>query len=290
MSKPIVSIILVNYNQRACTLDCLESIYALHYEAIEIIVVDNNSEDNERLQQALVPNVKLIQSEKNLGFAGGNNLGIAQSKGDYVLLANNDTILTPMVVHELLSVFEANPKAGIVSPKILFHNSGEVIQYAGTSSINPLTCRGNTTGYGQLDDRRFNYIRKTSLAHGACMMIKREVLETVGYLPEIYFLYYEEYDFCEAAKRKGYEIFYTGLTHIYHKESMTVGKFSPLKSYYMARNRVLFSIRNFSTFSKTVSLVYFYLLAFPKNVLKALSRRQFTNALATIKGAFFQRR
>ena len=190
---PKVSIILVNFNQPEVTYECIESLKRLSYSSVEIWVVDNNSQIEKRIDTTLFLDLNYIQSEINLGFSGGNNLAIKKCSGDYVLLLNNDTEVEPDLIEKLLITFDENSKAGIVSPKILFYQTN-LIQYAGTGSINPLTCRGHTNGYKENDLGQYDFTRQTDLSHGACMMIKREVIEKIGLLSEDFFLYYEEYD------------------------------------------------------------------------------------------------
>lgn len=282
---PKVSILLVNYNQPEVTYACLQSIGHLKYLNYEVWVVDNNSNTEKRINPALFPDVNYIQSETNLGFAGGNNLAIKQCTGDYILLLNNDTEVEPELLETLLDTYDKHPDAGIVSTKIVFHQTN-ILQYAGTGAINPLTCRGNTNGYKETDQGQYDHVRKTDLSHGACMMIKREVIEKIGLLSEEFFLYYEEYDFCEMAKKAGFEIYYNGLCKVYHKESVSVGKLSPLKSYYMSKNRVLFAKRNFKGWQKVISIAYYYLLALPKNVLAESLKGRYSNSRAALRGAF----
>jgi len=284
---PKISIILVNYNHLEVTYECLKSLRKLTYPNTEIWVVDNNSLIENRLNPDLFPEIHYLQSDVNLGFAGGNNLAIKKAKGDYILLLNNDTEVSPDLIEKLLIPFNEFPDAGIVSPKILFYYENNLIQYAGTNAINPLTCRGYTNGYKEKDQGQFNFIKITDLANGACMLIKRSVIDTVGLLSESFFLYYEEYDYCEMAKRAGFSIYFTGFTYILHKESVSVGKGSPLKSYYMAKNRILFAKRNFNGWQKTVSLIYYYVLALPKNLLYDAIDGRFKNVSATLRGAFF---
>jgi GT2 family glycosyltransferase len=284
---PKVSIILVNYNQPKVTYECLESIAKLTYPSLEIWVVDNNSKFENRIEPALYKDINYIQSESNLGFAGGNNLAIKRCTGDYILLLNNDTEVEADLIEKLLQTFDSYPDAGIVSPKILFYNTADTIQYAGTGAINPLTCRGNTNGYKEKDEAQYDFVCKTELSHGACMMIKRAVIDKIGILSEAFFLYYEEYDYCEIAKKTGFSIYYTGLTKIYHKESVSVGKSSPLKSFYMAKNRILFAKRNFNSWQMIISLAYYLLLALPKNILTETVKGRFNNSLASLKGAFY---
>jgi GT2 family glycosyltransferase len=196
-SLPKVSVITVNYNGEDVTCDMLESMRHVTYANVEIIVVDNASPRDCSVIAERFPEVKLIRSPKNLGFAGGNNLGIQQATGDYILMLNNDTIVPPSFLEPMLETFAKNKNVGVVSPKIVFYYSDGLVQYAGTGKISTLTCRGNTNGYMQKDNGQFNYEAPTELSHGACMMISRKALDKVGLLDESYFMFYEEYDYCE---------------------------------------------------------------------------------------------
>ncbi len=284
MKQPRVTIISVNYNQVDVTCEMLASLRSITYKNVEVIVVDNASlEDFTRIEKEF-PEVKLIRSKTNLGFAGGNNLGIRAATGDYFLLLNNDTIVTPGFIEPLIDTFEQHQNAGIVSPKIIFYYSEQLIQYAGTTEISPITCRGETIGFMKKDNTSFNVEYKTNLAHGACMMISKKAIEKSGMMDESYFMYYEEFDFCERVKRMGYEIYYNGKSSILHKQSVTTGINSPFKTYYMTRNRIYFSRKNFTGFNKAISISFLFLLALPKNFMIELYKGRWKNSMAIIKG------
>jgi GT2 family glycosyltransferase len=161
------------------------------------------------------------------------------------------------------------------------------VQYAGTGKISTLTCRGNTTGYMQKDEGQFNYQAPTELSHGACMMISRQAINKVGLLDETYFMFYEEYDYCERIKQAGFQIYYNGNSYILHKQSVTVGKNSPLKSYYMFRNRIYFSRKNFKGISKALSVLYTFTVAMPKNFFAELLKGRTENSAAILRGSLW---
>ena len=148
-----------------------------------------------------------------------------------------------------------------------------------------LTCRGETIGYREKNDAVFDREYSTGLCHGACMMISRMAIDKVGVLHEGYFMYYEEYDYCERVKRAGFDIYYNGQSSILHKESVSVGKDSPFKSYYMTRNRIYFSRRNFTGLNLLSSLVYNYAIAVPKNILKEFVMGRRANSIAIARGS-----
>ncbi len=284
---PKVSIITVNFNQEEVTCAMLESLRHITWPNTEIFVVDNASANNCDIIKQRYPEINLIKSETNLGFAGGNNLAIRQATGNYILLLNNDTIVTPGFIEPMLDSFARNTDAGIVSPKIVFYYSEGLVQYAGTNPISTLTCRGETIGYKQKDNLDFNTEYPTHLSHGACMMISRKVIETAGLLDESYFMYYEEYDYCERVKKAGFSIYYNGNSTILHKQSVSVGVNSPFKTYYMTRNRIYFSRKNFSGISRISAVAYNYIIALPKNVLKELVQGRWPNSVAIVKGCWW---
>lgn len=281
---PLVSIVTINYNQLTHTVELLNSLKNVDYPNIEVIVVDNNSkEDPTQTLHSKSPSTLLVKSEVNLGFAGGNNLGLKKAKGDYILLLNNDTEVKPDAISILVKFFETKAKAGICCPLILFHNSGETIQYAGSTSINALTGRNSRIGFKEKDRGQFKQPYETSFAHGAAMMIKKSVIDQVGPMPELYFLYYEELDWCEKIKNNGYEIYVVPESKIYHKESMSTGKDSTLKTYYLTRNRLLFMRRNTRGIPKLIFILFFVLIAIPKQFLKFVLRGKFSHAKELIK-------
>jgi GT2 family glycosyltransferase len=280
--NPLVSIITVNFNQPEVTEDLLLSLRKVSYPNIEALVVDNGSKRNCSHLQERYPEVHFIQSRQNLGFAGGNNLGIRQAKGKYILLLNNDTEVDSHFLEPMLRLFEDIPKLGIVSPMLVFYDTG-LVQYAGAKGINYFTGRGKKIGFKQAQETISPQARPTGLGHGAAMLFPKKLIDKVGYLPEIYFLYYEEHDWCEACKRAGYKVYFQGASKVYHKESVSVGKLNPLKTYYLNRNRLLFIQRNAHGLQKTCAIAFYLLLAFPKNLIKHTLKGEKEHALALKK-------
>ncbi len=269
---PLVTIISINYDQPVVTCEMLASLRHLTYPRVEVIVVDNASptQDPGLIEQQF-PEVQLIRSAHNLGFAGGNNLGVAAARGEYVLFLNNDTEVEPGLLEPLVAVLEQHPQVGIASPKIVYyHTPNRLIQYAGCQGISPWTGRGRTIGSHEPDQGQHDASYPTRLAHGAAMMLPMRVIRQVGLMPELYFLYYEEHDWCQMVLRAGYACYYVGSTTVYHKESVSVGKASPLKTHYLYRNRLLFMRRNLQGWQFWVSASYFLLLAVPRHSLALL--------------------
>jgi len=270
-SNPLVSIITINYNNLQVTLELLQSIEECIYKNLQVIVVDNGSiEDPTNDIIKRFPKVTVIRSDENLGFSAGNNLGSKSAEGEYVFYVNNDTLFAENLVDELLKPFEEHNDIGIVSPKIIYYESPNIIQYAGSTDINPLTGRNRVIGQGKIDNDELFGSGYTFFAHGSAMIIKREFFETSGGFPEIFFLYYEEMDYSVRIRKLGYKIFYNNKAVIYHRVSYSTGEDSSLKKYYMTRNRIMFMQRNSNAFQFFVFIIFFSLFTVPKNTIKYL--------------------
>ncbi len=285
---PLVSFISINYNQSAVTLEFLESLSHLSYPNYEVIIIDNASpSDNPDIIKEKYPNIILIKSEQNLGFAGGNNIGIINSKGKYLLFINNDTEVEPDFLEPMVKAFEQDDELGMASPKIIFHHSKDqkIMQYAGGSEIDYTKGTGRFYGYGEVDKGQYK-TSYTNLIHGAAVMVPRKLMKTVGVWPDVFFLYYEEIDWSEHFKRSGYKLKYIAESTIYHKESISIGKATPLRVFYMNRNRQLFIRRNATASQKLTALFYFYFATFPKSTIYFLIKAKF-NLLSALWRALF---
>jgi GT2 family glycosyltransferase len=269
--KPLVSIITINYKQSAVTNDLLKSLNHVKAPSFEVIVVDNASgNDDHKKIDTSYSFVKLVVSEKNLGFAGGNNLGYKHASGEYILLLNNDTEVEPDFMLPMIELFKSNPRIGAMSPKIRYFYQPDTIQYAGFSPINILTLRMHAWGFKEIDNGQHDKIRQTDFAHGCAMMAPRRVIEHVGVMCDEYFLYYEEHDWSTRIRKAGYIIMYQPQSLVLHKESISVQKDSPLKTYYINRNRIFFMRRNFKGMKKLIPSLYLLLISIPKNFLTYL--------------------
>jgi GT2 family glycosyltransferase len=268
MNQPLVSIITVNFDHPEVTLCLLASLRIVTYPNIEIIVVDNASpKDDPSILKQSHPEIIFIQSATNLGFAGGNNLGVRQAKGKYILFINNDTEVDPGFLEPLVAKLESDSKIGAVSPKIKFFFHPDTIQFCGQAPMNHYTMRSRGIGHGVLDQGQFEVDTQTHFVHGAAMMIPISVIREIGLMPECYFLYYEELDWCASIKRAGYELWYVHNSVLLHKESISTGKMSPFKTYYMNRARLLYLRRNVGGLTFLIAILYQILVAIPKNLL-----------------------
>ncbi len=269
----LISIITVNFNQHQATLEFLKSIYQYYTGSnIEIILVDNGSDfSDEYYYRTPFPKVKYIKSDKNLGFAGGNNLGVAYATGDFLFFVNNDTEFTAGVLEALIDTMKKNRGIGMISPQLNYFEDKSIIQYAGFTPMNYYTCRNECIGQFEKDNGQYqNQIRQTGYAHGAAMMVSRAAISKAGLMAENYFLYYEEMDWADHIKKAGFEVWINTNALIYHKESLAVGKKSALKEFFMNRNRILFIRRNAGTLQKLFFYAYFMLFVATRNVIKYL--------------------
>ena len=261
-------------------------------------MVDNASrEDEASVIEQRYPQVKVLRSKENLGFAGGNNLGIEAARGKYLYFINNDTLLhlpdelvrkshfgMPAAFRYLVQRFESDPKIGIVCPKIRFTWGQNLIQYAGFTPLSRITLRNHAIGYNESDFGQYDVPQPTPYAHGAAMMVSRAAIEKAGPMPTCFFLYYEELDWSMMIRRAGFDIWYEPASVIYHKESQTTGQASPLRTYYITRNRLLLVRRNSSLPWRYLSYLYLIFVAGSKNIFKSLLDRRPDLAKATLKG------
>lgn len=265
MAKPKVSIIILTIDALAMTKKQLEDVEKLEINGIncECLVVDNGSHDGsrEKLSELKLPNMnyKFIGSKVNLGFAGGNNLGIKdalKTGSNYVILMNNDLILSKDIVAKMVGFMEKNPEIGIASPKIYFakgyefhknrykeSEKGKVFWYAG-GVIDKSNVYTSHRGVNEVDKGQYNKIAETDVANGACMIVRSKVFKKVGLLDASYFLYWEDADFSLRAKRAGFRVVYFPGTRVWHKVSGSSGGIgSPTNDYFLTRNRFYFAKR-----------------------------------------------
>lgn len=251
---PSVYIIIVNWNGYNDTFECLNSIVKINYANYRIVVVDNGSDTNEidGIEKNF-PKIKLIKNSQNLGFSGGNNLGIEFSikeGADFVLLLNNDTIVEPDFLNHLVDNILKDEKIGIAVPKINYYSNPNMIWYAG-GFISKLRGSGFTIGEGKFENR-YTKNKYVTFATGCCLLIETTAIKQIGAMDESYFLYLEDVDYCLRAISAGYKILFVADSKIYHKVSgSTTRNNALLPLYYVTRNR-LYLTRKFLNY-------YFYL-------------------------------
>ena len=277
-----VSIVTINYNGLEDTCALIETIP--FNENMEVIVVDNASKNQEAETIAQrYPQVKVIQSERNLGFAGGNNLGIQSAQGKYLFLINNDTIFKEFNIQVLKDRMITSPDIGIVCPKIRYAWGNNPIQYAGYSRLSRISIRNHAIGFNEEDHGQYDTAQPTPYAHGAAMFIRRDAIDKVGLMPNCYFLYYEELDWSMMFAHAGYQIWYEPKCTIFHKESQSTGQNSPLRTYYLTRNRLLLVRRNAQEFYKTFAYIYLIGIVALRDTVKYTISARFDLLKATLR-------
>lgn len=268
----LVSIVIVNYNGGEILKDCLKSLTRVTYQKFEVIVVDNASHDNSLLVindfRKEFPRIilKIVKNKRNVGFAEGNNIALPHTAGEFVLLLNNDTKVTPSFLRVLVHEINRNKLIGIVQPKIIFTDTGK-LQSGGAlfTNIGFLYY----FGFGKNPNAN-DYNKQTQIfsANGACVLIRRSVIDEVGLFDDDFFAYYEETDFCQRVLMAGYSILYIPDALIFHKGGQTAKKRKESFIFFHAfKNRITSVIKNFEfiyaiKFLTHYLLIYFLLICY----------------------------
>lgn len=278
----LVAVVIVHWRNVADTVACLESLAAVEYAALEVVLVNNGSPDFDAAAfAAALPGLVMVAAPRNLGFSGGNNLGIARALADgaeYILLLNNDTVVSPRLVSDLLPAF-TEPTVGIVGPIITYYDRPDLVWSAGGVYSRLLGYTPNpqmdrpVAEVETLGDRDAGYI------NGCALMARRQVFEAVGDLWEDYFLYFEEADFCLRAARAGYRCRVVARPLVRHKVSASGGvagsnAFTPAKAYYFGRNPFLMLRRNARGLWAASGYISQFLVVFPFQLWQAIRSGQ----------------
>ena len=259
-----IFIVVLNWNRAKDTLSCLESIKGLNKDNfnLSVVVVDNASADSSQkeLKSINIPNSKyfFIRNKKNLGYAGGMNVGMKYSlekKADYIVLLNNDTRLDTNTISELLITARKEKYAGILCPKIYFEKGfefhkkrykeselGKVIWYAG-GNLDWNNVYGTNKGVDEVDNRQYDEIEDTDFATGNCIFIKASYLSELGLFDEKYYMYLEDVELCTRFKKNGVRVVYSPNSYMWHKVAQSSGIGSSLNDYFITRNRMLFGLK-----------------------------------------------
>lgn len=240
---PLVYMIILNWNGHADTVECVRSCLQSRYPRTRLIIVDNGSTDgSEQLLRSEFPDLNVIQTGTNLGFAGGNNVGIRhalKNAADYVLLLNNDTIVDPGFLKPLVDAATADDEVGILCSKILFHSQSNVIWFAG-AKLRPVLGWDSHLGYGEVDTGQYDQMVESDRPTGCAMMVSRRVCETIGLLREEMFCYAEDVDWGLRARKAGFKVLYVPTSKVWHKVTQATGGIaSPVSQYYTVRNMLL---------------------------------------------------
>jgi len=259
-----VVLIILNWNAREMTQKQLENVAELDVKGLqaECLVIDNDSTDDslEKLSIYQLPNMdyKFIETNENLGYAGGNNFGLRHSlknNFDYTILLNNDVVLPKDLLVKLIEVAENDRKIGILAPKMYFakgyefhkerykeEDLGKVIWYAG-GFIDWNNVYSDHRGVDEVDTGQYDKEIEVDAANGACLLIRNKVIADIGFLRDKYFMYWEDADYCFRAKKAGWKVVYTPQTCLWHKVSSSSAIGSNLNDYFLTRNRLDFGLR-----------------------------------------------
>lgn len=274
--KNHISIVIVNYNTPDDTKATIQSLSEINHSGFDyqIVVVDNGSKELLTFNKAFLKKnnkVDLLRSESNLGFSGGNNLGIQHAidhyDSDYYLLLNSDTIVDKNFLQALYEMMKKDPKIGLACSKIYFHKGYEffensynesekhrVLWYVG-GKVDWTNLLSYHIGIDEVDRGQFDVASETDYATGCAMMISREVIERVGRLDDRFFLYSEDVDFSLRVHKAGLKVMYCPDSVVYHKIGRSSGGAgSPLQQYYQTRNRLFLTFRHATFMSKLTAL------------------------------------
>lgn len=269
MSKDTFVIVL-NYNNYSDTKECIESLLSTSLKRFEIIVVDNNSSDGsgEQINSYFKENITYLKSNVNVGYAAGNNLGIKYAKehdAKYICVLNNDTIVFPDFLKRGIEYLEENKNTAFVAPILLNYSDSRIQSIGG---IVNLWTGGCITRFSK--SKSIKYVGKypselcedieSDYVGGACLLFKSSLIDLIGYIPENYFLFFEETEWCVKARKIGMKCICLHDWRIKHKGSASIDKYTGLHEYMLERNRVVFEKRNSK--SKLQFFVFLMILYF----------------------------
>jgi len=243
---PLISVIILNYNGKDYIEECLDSVLNQTYEPLEIIVVDNASNDSslEILREKYSSKIRLIESNANLGFAGGNNLALDDAKGAFIALLNNDAVADRRWIEELMSAINrCDRTVGMWASKIVFYDNREIIDTAGHLIYPDGLNRGR--GKGEKDKGQYNSEEEVFFPSGCAALYRRSMLDEIGFFDPDFFAYGDDTDLGLKARIAGWKCIYVPKSVVYHHSSSASGKYSPLKAYLVERNRLWVLIKYF---------------------------------------------
>jgi GT2 family glycosyltransferase len=253
-TKSKVSIIILNWNGFEDTVECLESLKKITYPNYEVILVDNGSRGNDAqvLEEKFGDYIHLIQNDHNYGYTGGNNIGMRyvlhDSASEYILILNNDTVVAPDLLDNMVQVAESDPSIGMVGSKVCYYDFPGRIQGIG-GKVNMWTGRASLIGFKEIDTGQYDKEQEVDYIFGCCLLVKTEVVRKIGLFDESYFCYWDETDYCFRARTAGYRVVYAPAATVWHKASLQLkvwcksqkgGRVGGSSYYYMARNNFKF--------------------------------------------------
>lgn len=246
--SPYVIVLILSYNGKYLLEEAVPSYLANVYSNFEVVVIDNGSKDGTKeWVEKNYPQVKVLRTEKNLGYSGGFNFGLKyafdEQNADYVLITNNDVKANNKVITELVRVAETDEKIGFITGKVYYYDMPNTLQTVGKKE-DPIRWNGDHLGGKEKDTGQYDEISERPFVDDIFTLVCRKMYEEIGSYDETFRFQGEEFDWQARAKKLGYKIMYTPHARIWHKESMTIGKQSAFKAYYDARNPMLVILKH----------------------------------------------
>lgn len=275
MNYPKVCIVILNWNGLEDTIECLESLKKITYPNYEVVIVDNASEGNDAhvLREKFGDYIRLIRNDRNYGYTSGNNIGIRyalkNASADYLLILNNDTVIAPDFLGEMIKVAGGDASIGIVGPKVYYYDLPDRIQSAG-AKINMRTSQNSVIGVMELDTGQYDLPQEVDYVSGCCLLMKQELIPKVGLFDESYFCYWDETDYCARAREAGDSLLCAPHAKIWHKKSVSLKPWYktlrrkdqvsalPYPLYFMTRNNFKFMKKHATPGQYRSFLAYFF--------------------------------
>jgi len=286
-SFPLVYVLLLNWNGKDLTIECVDSLLKSNYPNYKILIVDNGSiDDSVKVFKQKYSDVEIIQNKKNLGYAKGFNVGLKaayERESDYFLVMNNDTVIDSNAITELVKVAKNDESIGIVTGKVLYYDKPNVIQRAGKET-GKYFLPGKHIGAGEIDNGQCDFIKEFDFVDDVFWLLSRKLYKKVGGYDPTFFNSSEEADLCIRARKENFKIFYTYKAKLWHKDSASMGGGgSPRIVYYDTRNRIPLVYKNYN---KRVFLQFYfsYLLSICIASAKSILKLKFKKSYALIRG------
>lgn len=293
MNEPKVAIIIINWNQKQHTKECLDSLKNINYQNYEVILVDNASKDNSvAFFKKDYSYANIIENKKNLGFAEGNNVGIREAlshNADYVFILNNDTIVDKEILKELIKSITSDSTIGAVTPKIYNYYQPNVIDAAG-GFLSFNKSKIHQIGYGELDKGQYDKEYPINFITGSAMLARADVFKIVGLFDATFFAYCEDMDFCHRMQQNGFKLKYVPQAKIWHKVSASTGGYkNPTSLYLFTKNRIKFLYKHATLKPKLLFSFYllYYIPAFTIYNLLLRKKQSVKSFFRAIFGYFF---
>ncbi|MCK5608191.1 glycosyltransferase family 2 protein [Candidatus Pacearchaeota archaeon] len=269
---PPVSIIVPNWNGGEKTMNCLESIFSMDYPTVEVIVIDNGSEDGSREKiKERFKKAAIIENSENLGCVKAINQGFKKARHEYILRLDNDVILDKQLLAELMKVMLKNKKIGVLIPKIYYKSNPRMLDDLGFS-INLFTGKTDSTRIDKIDSGQFEKQSNVEMVPGSVLLTKKEVIEKAGMVSADYFLFFEDADWCIRVRKAGYDVTYTPSTKAWH--DCNKKEMNPFKVRHYLRSKIIFMRKNTSFVNRIVFFPFLLLVYTPATLFKFISKEE----------------